>query len=104
VVGDFNAYAMEDPMRALRGAGWQDAFALRAPKGERPYSFVFDGLSGRLDHALLNAAMAARLRGAVEWHSNSDESDALSYQEQRDGDPYRASDHDPLMLGLDLRR
>ena len=102
IVGDFNAYAMEDPMRAIRGAGWQDAFALK-PTGERPYSFVFDGQAGRLDHALVNAAMAARLRGAVEWHSNADESDALNYETQRDGDPYRASDHDPLMVGIDLR-
>lgn len=104
VVGDFNSYAMEDPMRTIRGAGWQDAFALRKPDGERPYSFVFDGQSGRLDHALVNPAMAARLRGAVEWHANCDESDALNYETQRDGDPYRASDHDPLLLGLDLAR
>jgi predicted extracellular nuclease len=103
IVGDFNAYAMEDPMRAIRAAGWQDAFALK-PSGERPYSYVFDGQAGRLDHALVNAAMAARLRGAVEWHANADESDALNYEMQRDGDPYRASDHDPLMVGLDLRK
>ena len=102
VLGDFNAYAMEDPLRAMRTAGWQDAFGATAG-GERPYSFVFDGQAGRLDHALVNAPMAARLRGAVEWHANADESDALNYQDQRDGDPYRASDHDPVMVGLDLR-
>ena len=102
ILGDFNAYAMEDPIRLLRDAGWQDAFGTRG--SERPYSFVFDGQAGRLDHALLNPAMAARLRGAVEWHANADETDALSYQDQRDGDPYRASDHDPLLLGLDLAR
>ena len=102
IVGDLNAYAMEDPLRLLQAAGWQDAFALA--KVARPYSFVFDGQAGRLDHALLTAASAARLRGAVEWHNNSDESDAFDYHQGGDGNPYRASDHDPILLGLDLAR
>lgn len=100
LLGDFNAYAMEDPMRWLREAGWRDAFAEAG--AERPYSYVYDGQAGRLDHALLAPALVPRLRGAVEWHSNADESAAFGYQDQRDGDPWRASDHDPLLLGLDL--
>ena len=100
LLGDFNAYAMEDPMRWLREAGWRDAFAQAG--GERPYSYVYDGQVGRLDHALLAPALAGRLRGAVEWHSNADESAAFGYQDEDDGDPWRASDHDPLLLGLDL--
>ena len=51
MVGDFNAYAMEDPVRALRDAGWADAFTVAGAK--RPYSYVYNGQSGRLDHALL---------------------------------------------------
>ena len=103
LVGDFNAYAQEDPMRLLRAEGWQDAFARM--KLERPYSFVFQGQSGRLDHALLDAGLAARLRGAAEWHANADEADAFGYRSPQHGDsPWRASDHDPLLLGLDLAR
>jgi predicted extracellular nuclease len=102
IIGDLNSYALEDPLRLLREAGWQDAFALA--KVERPYSFVFDGRAGRLDHALLSAPLAARLRGAVEWHNNSDEADFLDYQQDREGDPWRASDHDPVLLGFDLTR
>lgn len=103
LIGDFNAYAQEDPMRLLRAEGWQDAFARM--KLERPYSFVFQGQSGRLDHALLDAGLAARLRGATEWHSNADEADAFGYRSANKGDsPWRASDHDPLLLGLDLAR
>ena len=102
IVGDLNAHAMEDPLRLLHEAGWQDAFALA--KVERPYSFVFDGQAGRLDHALLDAPLANRLRGAVEWHNNSDEAEFFDYHQDRDGDPYRASDHDPLLLGFDLAR
>lgn len=106
LIGDFNAYAQEDPMRLLRSQGWQDAFA--QTKLERPYSYVFQGQSGRLDHALLDAGLAARLRGAAEWHANADESGTFDYRQGNDGrggtDPWRASDHDPLLLGLDLAR
>ena len=102
LIGDFNAYAQEDPMRLLRSQGWQDAF--QQMKLERPYSFVFDGLSGRLDHALVDPGLAARLRGAAEWHANADEAPAFDYRGHPGTDPWRASDHDPLLLGFDLAR
>jgi predicted extracellular nuclease len=101
LLGDLNAYAMEDPLRLLRDAGWRDAFALAGV--DAPYSYVYDGQFGRLDHALLDAGLAPRLRGAVEWHSNADEAEAFDYRQDTDGDPWRASDHDPLLLGLDLQ-
>jgi len=99
LLGDFNAYAMEDPIRTLRSAGWQDAFAVA--RVEQPYSYVYNGYSGRLDHALLNAGMARRLAGAAEWHSNADEMDASGYQKRNVEGPWRSSDHDPLLLGFD---
>ena len=102
VIGDLNAHAQEDPLRLLYARGWQDAFAL--VKAERPYSFVWAGHSARLDHALLDAGLAGRLRGAAEWHANADESDRFDYRRDRDNDPWRASDHDPMLLGLDLAR
>jgi len=64
LLGDFNAYAMEDPIRTLHAAGWRDAFALA--KVERPYSYVYNGMTGRWDHALLSPGMAQRLRAAAE--------------------------------------
>jgi predicted extracellular nuclease len=108
IVGDLNAYAMEDPLRLLDSRGWKDAFALlragRDAEQAPPYSFVYMGQSGRLDHALVDARLAARLRGAAEWHANADESPQFDYRTDRDGDPWRASDHDPLLLGFDLTR
>ncbi|MCL7714533.1 ExeM/NucH family extracellular endonuclease [Stenotrophomonas mori] len=99
LLGDFNAYAMEAPIRRLHAEGWQDAFQ-RAGVAD-PYSYVYNGLSGRLDHALLNPGMAARLRGAAEWHINADEADAAGYQGRNLPGPWRSSDHDPLLLGFD---
>jgi predicted extracellular nuclease len=99
LIGDFNAYGMEDPMRALRERGWLDPLG-----AEGSYSFVFDGQSGRLDHALLSASFAADLAGAAKWHSNADEPLTFAYDGRlgRDGEvtPWRSSDHDPLLLGF----
>ncbi|MES2671512.1 MAG: ExeM/NucH family extracellular endonuclease [Pseudomonadota bacterium] len=103
IVGDLNAYSMEDPITTLTAAGWRDAFA--GQRGPVPYSYVYDGLTGRLDHALLSPALAARVVGAAEWHSNADEPDSRGYQ-SRPGDraPWRSSDHDPLVVGFKLRK
>ena len=100
VLGDFNAYAMEEPVRALDAAGWRDAFAVAGV--ERPYSYVYNGRLGRLDHALLSPSLAPLLRGAAEWHINADEPDAHGYAQGNSPGPWRSSDHDPLLLGLDL--
>lgn len=99
LLGDFNAYAMEAPIRTLHDAGWRDAFAVA--KVERPYSYVYNGMTGRLDHALLSPGMAKRLRGAAEWHINADEADDVGYRDRNEAGPWRSSDHDPLILGFD---
>jgi len=106
ILGDLNSYGREDPVRALVDAGWKDAF--EGSRDARPYSFNYRGYSGRLDHALLTSVLKSRLRAAVEWHINADESEAFDYQiRNRDKrwyrpDPYRSSDHDPLVLVFDL--
>lgn len=113
ILGDFNAYAMEDPVRWLREeGGWTDAFAgpgvagatadADADAAGRPYSYVYQGLSGRLDHALLSPALLPHLRGAAEWHVNADEPDDADYAGRNVPGPWRSSDHDPLLLGFDL--
>lgn len=99
IVGDLNAYAQEQPLRELYAAGWQDAFA--AAGVAAPYSYVYDGELGRLDHALLSPALAATLRGAAEWHTNADEPESAGYRAGGAG-PWRSSDHDPVLLGFDL--
>jgi predicted extracellular nuclease len=108
LLGDLNSYGQEDPVRALREAGWRDAFELAGSK--RPYSFVFNGLAGRLDHAFASAALAPFVVAAREWHVNADESEAFDYNRERRPrewyrpDPYRAADHDPLVVVLDFGR
>jgi predicted extracellular nuclease len=100
IVGDLNAYAQETPLVTLRGAGWVDAFV--AAKVQAPYSYVYDGQTGRLDHALLSPALAPHLKGAAEWHANADEPFDDGYGGADVGGPWRSSDHDPMLLGFDL--
>lgn len=108
ILGDLNSYGQEDPVRALRAAGWRDAFEIVGTK--RPYSYVWNGYSGRLDHAFASAALAPFVAAAAEWHINADESEAFDYnreKRQREwyvADPHRASDHDPLIVVLDFAR
>ncbi len=106
VVGDLNAYGEEDPVRALEAAGLVDL--LQREVGPDAYSYVFDGLSGRLDHALATPSLAAQVTGATEWHINADEPVVLDYNTEFKPDdryaptPYRSSDHDPVLVGLAL--
>ena len=53
-MGDFNAYTREDPVETLREAGYTD---LGSELDADRYSYVFDGLSGSLDHAFATAAL-----------------------------------------------
>jgi predicted extracellular nuclease len=102
LMGDFNAYTQEDPIVELDGAGYGDLGTAFDP--ER-YSYVFDGRSGSLDHALATASLTAKVTDVAHWNINAVESFSYQYT----GDPalyaphqYRSSDHDPLVLGLDL--
>ncbi|HEV2888199.1 MAG TPA: ExeM/NucH family extracellular endonuclease [Jatrophihabitans sp.] len=104
MAGDYNSYAKEDPLQVLYDAGYADA-EQKFPHGE--YSYSFSGLSGSLDHILINADASKRATGADIWNINSGESVALEYSRWNytatdfyQADPYRSSDHDPVVLGL----
>jgi len=105
VIGDLNAYGAEDPVQTLVTGGLEH-LSLRIPAAQR-YSFVFGGQSGELDHALATPSLAAQVRGITPWHINSDEPPVLDYNTEFKTDdryaptPFRSSDHDPLLIGID---
>lgn len=101
LLGDFNSYTQEDPMRVLYDAGYEDVHTTHAPGKS---SYVFGGESGSLDHALVTPALAARVTGVDIWNINSVESYAFQYNGFAPfyaPNPYRASDHDPVVIGLE---
>ncbi len=122
VVGDFNAYQREDPISAIvRGSDdtleTEDDFErldLRAPLSSLPidYTYAFNGMVGALDHAFVSGSLLSQVRGAGVWHINSDEPDIYDYTigdrppsqiALYRPDPFRSSDHDPIVVGLLLQ-
>ncbi len=110
IVGDLNSYTHEDPITTLTAGGYTDLMS-QFSKGPA-YTYVYTGEAGALDHALASTTLLAQVRGATVWHIDADEASVLGYDsayksdEQVESlyrnDPYRASDHDPLIIGLDL--
>ena len=110
IVGDLNSYAKEDPIAALEAKSFTNLIAARI--GSDAYSYVFDGQWGYLDYALGNPAILSRVTGVAEWHVNSDEPSVLDYNDDFKSpgqlvslyaaDEFRVSDHDPVVVGLNL--
>ena len=104
LVGDFNSYSQEDPVTALEGAGWERV------SGGGEASYVYLGRSGSLDHVFANAAAKPLLAGVTSWAVNAQESIAFEYSRAgmnahlavEAGAPYRSSDHNPEIIGLNL--
>ena len=63
---------------------------------------MFDGEAGTLDHALATASAAALVTGAAHWHIDADEPPDIDdgTGANRPAAPWRASDHDPVVIGL----
>src|SRR4029079_18423498 len=123
LLGDFNSYAKEDPITAINAGGYTDLAATLDPSG---YSYLFDGQLGHLDYGFASASLASQVTGVGNWHINADEVDLFDYndavfdapgeasfEEKPDGSalvppravfqpgtPYRASDHEPVIVGL----
>ena len=80
IMGDLNAYAMEDPITILKEGGMIDLH--RAFHADSSYSYAYYdrsvGLSqaGYLDHALCNSTLYPQVTGMVAYHINSDEKDS----------------------------
>ncbi|NKX92103.1 ExeM/NucH family extracellular endonuclease [Sanguibacter hominis ATCC BAA-789] len=106
LVGDFNSYSQEDPLQVLYSAGYKNAD--KQFNGDELFSYSFSGLSGSLDHVLLNDSFLARSTGADVWNINSGETIAFEYSRYNshgetfhEATPYRSSDHDPVIVAFD---
>jgi uncharacterized repeat protein (TIGR01451 family) len=106
ILGDLNSYAQEDPISAAKNAGYVDL--LEQYVGPEAYSYIFDGESGYLDYAMSNGSLTSQVTGVTEWHINADEPSVIDYNTDYKSEDfytssaYRASDHDPVIVGLDL--
>lgn len=110
VLGDLNAYAMEDPVTSLEAVGYTSLVPAFA--GSDAFSYVFDGQWGALDHALASDSLGPQVASAQHWPINADEPGVLDYNTdfksagQVTGlyaaDEFRMSDHNPVIVDLSL--
>jgi predicted extracellular nuclease len=109
IIGDLNSYDKEDPIQVLTSAGYTDL--LLRDQGENAYSYVFDGELGYLDYALAGPGLVDDALEAAAWAVNADEPSLIDYdmtfkKPAQDAlyadDAYRSSDHDPVLVGLEL--
>jgi len=109
LIGDMNAYGQEDPIAAITAKGYVNQLERFVRPVGLPYSYVFGHQAGYLDHALASASLSPQVAGAAEWHVNADEPEVIDYntdgkpQDLYDALPYRASDHDPVIVSLALQ-
>ncbi|WP_370636085.1 ExeM/NucH family extracellular endonuclease [Aeromicrobium sp. Leaf350] len=104
LIGDFNSYTQEDPLKVLADAGYVNVGA-SLDAGE---TYAFDGQVGSLDHVFASAGAFERVTGADTWDVNADEAVAREYSRYNqnatllyDDSVFRASDHDPTIVGYD---
>jgi predicted extracellular nuclease len=119
IIGDLNSYDKEDPIDVIK-AGPDDTLStaddyvdmIDKIQGEYAYGYVFDGHIGYLDYALANKNLETYIKDVILWHINADEPDIIDYdmsfkQDAQDAlfnpDPYRSSDHDPVIVSLSFR-
>ena len=96
VLGDMNAYRNEDPIGAIRNAGFTELME-RNPLPT--YSFVYSGQHGTLDYAFASDALLGQVQRADIWHANTAFPTHLELPQPWLG----FSDHDPVIVVLSLR-
>tara|TARA_B110000046_G_scaffold184885_1_gene224702 strand:- start:2923 stop:5658 length:2736 start_codon:yes stop_codon:yes gene_type:complete len=109
LVGDMNAYAMEDPIRKFDEKGYKNVVA-ELDGDTLSYSYSFSGRAGSLDHALATESLLSKVVAANDWHINADEPIVLDYNFEYKSEghqstlysesAYRASDHDPVIIDI----
>lgn len=101
VMGDLNAYAKEDPIRAFVDKGYVDLH--QQFHADSAYSYVFRTETGYLDHAIANESLAPQITGVTAFHINADELPIYGYDQAKwDVGMFRSSDHDPIIVGIAL--
>lgn len=105
LAGDFNAYQHEGAVRVLLAARW--ALLPAVPAGRVSYSETARAGAGELDYVFVSPAFARRVRASAIWHIDADEAPVFSYGGRPacrgPSAPFRASDHDPVVVVVNGR-
>jgi predicted extracellular nuclease len=105
ITGDFNSYSKEHPISELAHAGYTSMvahFHPCTPERCEHYSYRFRGARGSLDHALASAALKPRVLSSRVWNINADQPRMADYRRHSSTQPWRSSDHNPLITDIKL--
>jgi predicted extracellular nuclease len=98
ILGDMNAYRMEDPIAAMLDMGFHD---LKANSGLRAeFSLIYSGQAGTLDYAFASPQLRPHVQTAIVPHFNSPYAREFDLPLPWLG----ASDHDPVVVDLRFRQ
>jgi len=95
ILGDMNAYRNEDPINAIRQAGFKE---LMDEKQGKTYSFVFFGQHGTLDYAFSSESLLDNIDNAFIWNVNA----AVPVNMELPQPWLGFSDHDPVVVDIKI--
>ncbi|MDO4814496.1 MAG: DUF6359 domain-containing protein [Gemella sp.] len=90
ILGDYNDYEFSETLRIMESAGLKDLVSAHDKKDR--YSYFYQGNNQTLDHAMISGHLSDNYEFDM-VHVNS------AFMEEHG----RASDHDPLLLQIDIR-
>jgi Predicted extracellular nuclease len=112
IVGDFNSYQKEDPIKVFEKNGYVNL--AREFLGVENWTTSYRGKVGSLDYIMVNKDALKYATGVTQWHINSDEIRQFGYRLSPlaedfkrpdsfyDKNPFSSSDHDPVLAGFQL--
>lgn len=103
ILGDLNAYSMEDPIRTFTDIGYVNELKKHSP---HLWSYCYDNEVGNLDQALASPSLDPQIVCARPWDINASEPTCFEYGSTTYFQPEhytaRYSDHNPILVTLDL--
>jgi len=100
LLGDYNCYTQEQPIQTIVRAGYEDQLMRFCAED---YSYVYKGESGYLDRCFANPSMAQQIVRVRPWHVNADWYYQHGAYKMKDKSMHRYSDHDPIIVDVQLK-
>lgn len=98
ILGDMNAWRLEDPIRVFREDGYVDLVEDLSYLPQHSYRYF--GQAGTLDYAFASPALARQATSALIWHINADWPRNMELPQ-----PWlRMSDHDPVIVDFEFNQ
>ena len=99
LVGDYNAYAQEEPVQAIVRAGYED---LVVRDDSTSYSYIYHSEAGCLDRVFASETMAKQVQKVAVYHLNADYFYSRGFKRGLDDTVFRYADHDPVLISVKL--